>query len=140
MGLPGGSEVKNCLPYRSCRRRGFDSWVRKMPWRRKWQSTPVFLLEKSHGQRSLAGCSHRVTESDRPEHEHQDSDRKPDLGFGSVWKACAQHASRAGQTSPSFSSSSLPTPPCNSTSFHHLGLIRHRSGDVHVLSIRLFPN
>ena len=27
------------------------------PWRRKWQSTPVFLPGESHGQRSLAGCS-----------------------------------------------------------------------------------
>ena len=33
----------------------FDPWVRKIPWRRKWQPTPVFLLGKSHGQRSLAG-------------------------------------------------------------------------------------
>jgi len=38
-------------------RRGFCLWVRKIPWRRKWQLTPVFLPEKSHGQRSLAGCS-----------------------------------------------------------------------------------
>ena len=35
----------------------FDPWVRNMPWRRKWQLTPVFLPGKSHGQRSLAGCS-----------------------------------------------------------------------------------
>ena len=32
-----------------------DPWVRKIPWRRKWQPTPVFLPGKSHGQRSLAG-------------------------------------------------------------------------------------
>ena len=32
-----------------CRRRGFDSWVRKIPWRRKWLPTPVFLPGKSHG-------------------------------------------------------------------------------------------
>ena len=30
-------------------------WIRKIPWRRKWQPTPVFLPEKFHGQRSLAG-------------------------------------------------------------------------------------
>ena len=35
----------------------FDSWVRKIPWRRKWQPTPVFLPGKSHGWRSLAGYS-----------------------------------------------------------------------------------
>ena len=43
--------------YRSCRRRGFNPWVGKIPWRRAWQPTPVFLLGESHGQRSLAGYS-----------------------------------------------------------------------------------
>ena len=33
----------------------FDPWVRKIPWRRKWQYTPVFLPGKLHGQRSLTG-------------------------------------------------------------------------------------
>ena len=36
---------------------GFDTWVGKIPWRRKWQPTPVSLPGKSHGQRSLVGCS-----------------------------------------------------------------------------------
>ena len=40
-----------------CRRCGFDPRVGKVPWRRKWQSTPIFLPGKSHGQRSLAGYS-----------------------------------------------------------------------------------
>ena len=31
------------------------SWVRKIPWRRKWQPIPICLLRQSHGQRSLAG-------------------------------------------------------------------------------------
>ena len=44
-------------PACQCRRCGFDPWVRKIPWRREWQPTPVFLSGKSHGQRSLAGCS-----------------------------------------------------------------------------------
>ena len=35
----------------------FDFWVGKIPWRRKWQPTPVFLPRESHGQRSLAGYS-----------------------------------------------------------------------------------
>ena len=38
-----------------CRRRRFDPWVRKIPWRRKWQPSPVFLPGESHGQRSLVG-------------------------------------------------------------------------------------
>ena len=43
-----------------CRRRkrhGFDPWVRKIFWRRKWQPTPIFLPGKCHGQRSLVGYS-----------------------------------------------------------------------------------
>ena len=34
-----------------------ETWVVKIPWRRKWQPTPVFLPGKSHGQRSLMGYS-----------------------------------------------------------------------------------
>ena len=41
------------------RRWRFDPWVRKIPWRRKWQLTPVFLPGKFRVQRSLAGCSPR---------------------------------------------------------------------------------
>ena len=33
----------------------FDPWVRKIPWRRAWQPTPVFLTGEYHGQRSLVG-------------------------------------------------------------------------------------
>ena len=43
----------------TCRRQRFDPWIVKIPWRRKWQPTPVFLPGKSHGQRSLAGNSPR---------------------------------------------------------------------------------
>ena len=35
----------------------FDPWIRKIPWRKAWQSTPIFLPEESHGQRSLVGYS-----------------------------------------------------------------------------------
>jgi len=37
------------------KRRGFDPWFGKIPWRKTWQPTPVFLPGESHGQRSLAG-------------------------------------------------------------------------------------
>ena len=40
-----------------CRRPGFDPWVGKIPWRREWLPTPVFLPGKSPGQMSLAGYS-----------------------------------------------------------------------------------
>ena len=46
--------VKNHL---QCRRHGFDPWVRKILWRRKWQPTAVFLPGESQGQRSLVGYS-----------------------------------------------------------------------------------
>ena len=36
---------------------GFDTWVGKIPWRRKWQPTPVLLPGKFHGQRILVGYS-----------------------------------------------------------------------------------
>ena len=38
-------------------RPGFDPWVEKIPWRRAWQTTPVFLPGETHGQRSLVGYS-----------------------------------------------------------------------------------
>ena len=38
-----------------CRRYRLDPWVRKIPWRREWIPTPVFLPGESHGQRSLVG-------------------------------------------------------------------------------------
>ena len=52
----GGVKEPNCQCRRS-KRPGFHPWVRKIPWRRKWQPTAVFLPGESHGQRSLAGCS-----------------------------------------------------------------------------------
>ena len=62
------------------RRHRFNPWVRKIPWRRKQQPTPVFLPGKSHGQRSLAGysswdckdwtCAHTRTHT----HRHAESE------------------------------------------------------------------
>ena len=58
-GLPRSSVSKespcNAGVRLHCRRPGFDSWVQKIPWRRKWQPTPVFLPGKSHGLKSLVG-------------------------------------------------------------------------------------
>jgi len=39
------------------KRQGFDPWVRKIPWRRAWQPTPVFSSGELHGERSLVGYS-----------------------------------------------------------------------------------
>ena len=55
-GFLGGLAVKN-WSVGQCRGRKFDPWVRKIPWRRKRQPTPVFMPGKSHGQSGLAGNS-----------------------------------------------------------------------------------
>ena len=52
-GFLGSSAVKIC----QCKRCGFDPWVQKVPWKRKWQPVPVFLPGKSYGKRGLAGYS-----------------------------------------------------------------------------------
>ena len=53
--FPGGLESKESAC--QCKRPRFHSCVGKIPWRRKWLPTPVFLPGKSHGQRSLVGYS-----------------------------------------------------------------------------------
>ena len=59
-GFPGGVRNKDPASQgRRYKRWGFDPWVGKIPWRRAWQPTPVFLPGESHGQRSLAGYSPR---------------------------------------------------------------------------------
>ena len=61
LGFPPGSGVKNLLAVQeSGRSHGFDPWVGKIPWRRNWQPTPVFLPGESHGQRSLVTKQHAV--------------------------------------------------------------------------------
>ena len=57
-GFLGCAVVKN-LPANDeeLKKCGFDPWVRNIPWRRKWQPTPVFLPGNFHGQRSLVGYS-----------------------------------------------------------------------------------
>ena len=62
------SGLKICLQCRRHRRHGFNPWVRKIPWRRAGQPTPVLLPGEFHGQRSLAGYSPRcLIESDTTE-------------------------------------------------------------------------
>ena len=56
--FPGSTSGKEpSCQGRRCKRHGFNPWLRKIPWRRAWQPTPVFLPGESHRQRSLEGCS-----------------------------------------------------------------------------------
>jgi len=63
MGFPGGTVVNN-LPANAGdeKRHGFDPWVAKIPWSRKWQPTPVFLAGKFHRGAWWAPV-HEVTKS-----------------------------------------------------------------------------
>ena len=53
-GVSGKEPACQCRRHKRCR---FDPWVGKIPWRRTWPPTPVFLPGESHGQRSLADYS-----------------------------------------------------------------------------------
>ena len=93
MGFPGGlAEVY--LQCRRCKRRRFNPWVGKIPWRRAWQPTPVFLPGESHGQGSFTDYSPwSRKESDTTEvTEHPCKSQKslrefPDLCQGSSRKS-----------------------------------------------------
>jgi len=57
-GLPGGTSGKELdSQCRRCNGQEFNPWIGKIPWRRAWQLTPVFLLGEYHGQKSLVGYS-----------------------------------------------------------------------------------
>ena len=62
--LPSGASGKepNC-PCSRGKRHEFVPWSRKLPWRREWLPTPVFLPGEYHGQRSLMGYSSQVAKS-----------------------------------------------------------------------------
>ena len=76
-----------------CRRHrilGFSLWVGKIPWRRKWQCTPVSLPGKSRGQRSLVGYSPwgRKAQAWATEHAHSYPESREGKGEGiSKWEA-----------------------------------------------------
>ena len=56
---------------RRCKKHGFNPWVRKIPWRRAWQPTPVCLPGKSHDKGTWQAIVHGVTESNTTEHSAQ---------------------------------------------------------------------
>ena len=70
-GFCGGSDGKESAcdagGHLQCRRPRFDSWVQKIPWKRKWTSTPVFLPGESHWQETGGLLSVGLKESDTTE-------------------------------------------------------------------------
>ena len=66
------------------RRRGFDPWVRKIPWRRKWQPTPVFLLGNPMDRGAWRVTVHGVAKSQTwlSNWVHTQSYRREGLGTG----------------------------------------------------------
>ena len=57
IGLPGGANGKEPTCQGGDKRPEFNPWFGKIPWRKAWQPTAVFLPGGSHGQRSLVGYS-----------------------------------------------------------------------------------
>ena len=73
-----------------CWRQGFRPWVGKIPWRRAWQPTPVFLPGESHGQRSLVGYSAQGhKESDTTEANYR---AYLPSTFAKMWKSRSQRS------------------------------------------------
>ena len=71
--LNGKESTCQCM---RCRRYGFDPWVRKIPWKRKWQPTVVFLPRKFYGQRIFVGYRPwGYKESDMCEHTHRTKEK-----------------------------------------------------------------
>ena len=66
LGFAGGSDCV-CL---QCGRLGFDPWVGKIPWSRKWQPTPVFLLQNAMDRGDWCAIVHGVTKSQIQLSEH----------------------------------------------------------------------
>ena len=64
LGFPGGSAVKNLPAIQEAQEMYLQFLGRKIPWRRKWQPTPVFLPGKSHGQKSMWATVHGIAESE----------------------------------------------------------------------------
>ena len=67
-GFPDGASGKeSACQYRRCNRCGFSPWIKKIPWRRKWQPTSVSLPEKFH---SSSPYGHKDLDNTECTHTH----------------------------------------------------------------------
>ena len=89
--------LRICLQCRRLKRHRFSPWVRKIPWRRKWQPTPVSLPADFHGQGSLAGYN---------PWGHKELDVTEDITQGPLW---------SGPARSSISAPCLPVSPRSAT-------------------------
>ena len=117
-------EVVQNLPANT--RHRFNPWIRKIPWRRAWQATPIFWPGESHGQKSLAGYSpwdHRV--------RHDWSDLAP-VHYGYSDFSSVQFSSVA-QSCPTLCdpmNCSMPGPPVHHQLLEFTQIHVHRVSDA----------
>ena len=105
-GLPRWHSGKESASQRRrYKRGGFDPWVGKIPWSRKWQSAPVFLPGKFHGQRRLVGAKSQTRQSAHTVllRETQRRDTQGEAGEGHVemqqgWEWCGHKPRNTGAT------------------------------------------
>ena len=103
-----------------CRRPGFGPWVGKIPWRRQWQPTPVFLPGESYGRRSLVGYHPQgCKESDTTERLHSLTER--------VFSSTDLRLSYTEFLPLFFSSFHSTSPRC----YTHKGMMNKQQGDAH---------
>ena len=101
---------------RDIRRHGFDPWVQKIPWRRAWQPTPIFLPQDPLGRGAWWATVHRITSWTwlNPLSMYACTYKRMDLvevmefPLSSLkswkmmlWKCCTQYASKFGKLSSS---------------------------------------
>ena len=117
--IPGGPSGKEpacqCRGRQRCR---FDPWVRKIPWRRKWQPPPIFLPGESQGQRSLRATIHRVTKSQT---QLKQLSKQAGAGFAPVcsllWLDPARPEFPLGGPNPVTEGEEVPATDCRLGSF-----------------------
>ena len=87
------------------------SWVRKIPWRWKWQPTAVFSPEESYGQRSLAGHNPEGRkESDMTEHAHMRAKMISYQGSRDKWGFIIALGTSCSSYWPSLRAFGIPNP------------------------------